>query len=216
MIGGGVASERNPMALEIVGAGFGRTGTLSLKFALERLGFQQTYHMMELFQHPEHLATWERATRGEAVDWDPVFAGYRAAVDWPVAAFWRPLAERYPDSRVILTVRDADAWIDSVHKTIYPASLAARSAEDAETRRWGDWVFQLIWDGTFHGRMDDRRHLKEVYLNHAEDVKRSVPADRLLVFEASQGWAPLCRFLSVDVPDEPYPRVNSSEEFGRL
>lgn len=201
------------MSIEVIGAGFGRTGTLSLKLALEQLGFDRCYHMMEVAQHPDHVEIWERATRGEDVDWTSLYEGYRASVDWPACNFWEVQLSHFPNARVILSERDPDRWYDSVMNTIYPGSLKQRESEDPHIRAWSEMVFELIWDGTFHGRVEDREHAIDVYRAHNDYVKSHAPADRLLVFEAAQGWEPLCRFLGCPVPDVPYPRVNTTEEF---
>lgn len=201
------------MSLEVIGAGFGRTGTMSLKLALEKLGFDKCYHMIEVFQHPDHVAQWQQATRGEPIGWDALYQGYRATVDWPSCNFWAVQLVHYPQAKVILSERDPKRWYESVMNTIYPSSIAARESGDPAIKPWVDMAFELIWDGTFHGRVEDEDHAIDVYLAHNEYVKKHAPADRLLVFEASQGWAPLCDFLERPVPDEDYPRVNSTEEF---
>lgn len=201
------------MALEVIGAGFGRTGTMSLKLALEQLGFDKCYHMAEVFQHPEHLPTWESAMRGERVDWAPIFEGYRAAVDWPACEYWRDYYHLYPEAKVILSVRDADKWFDSVMNTIYPTSTDLLGSDDPNMRRWGEWANELIWQGTFDGLANDRTHATAVFEAHNAQVQRLCDPERLLVFEASQGWEPLCRFLGKPVPSTPYPRTNTTEEF---
>ncbi|MFU8816232.1 MAG: sulfotransferase family protein [Pseudomonadales bacterium] len=201
------------MSLEVIGAGFGRTGTMSLKLALEKLGFDKCYHMMEVFQHPDHVALWQQATRGEPIGWDGLYRGYRASVDWPACNFWEIQLAHYPGAKVILSERDPKRWYQSVMNTIYPASIAAKESAEAAVQTWAEMAFELIWDGTFHGRVEDEDHAIDVYLAHNEYVKKHTPADQLLVFEASQGWGPLCEFLRREIPDEPYPRVNSTEEF---
>ncbi len=201
------------MTIEVIGAGFGRTGTLSLKLALEKLGFGKCYHMIEVAQNPGHVALWQDATRGEPTDWDTLFEGYGASVDWPACNFWELQLGHYPNARVILSERDPDRWYESVMNTIYPSSLAFREAEDPATREFAEMVFELVWEGTFHGRVEDKEHAIDVYLAHNEYVKKQAPKDRLLVFQPEQGWAPLCDFLDRPVPDEPFPRVNSTEEF---
>ncbi|NJN52708.1 MAG: sulfotransferase family protein [Gammaproteobacteria bacterium] len=201
------------MALAIVGAGFGRTGTLSLKFALEKLGFEKCYHMMEVHQHPEHADVWSRAFRKERVDWDALFTGYRAAVDWPSCNWWREHAAYYPESKVILSTRDPDRWYESVRNTIYASTRDAMASADPAVRARGQWAHDLIWQGVFDGRMDDKAHVIAVLKRHEAAVKAAIPQHRLLVFEAASGWAPLCEFLGVDVPDVPYPRVNTTEDF---
>lgn len=201
------------MTIDVIGAGFGRTGTLSLKLALEQLGYDKCYHMMEIFGHPEHVGVWHGAARGEPVDWDALYQGYRATVDWPACSFWAEQVEHYPQAKVVLTERDPQRWHDSVMSTIYPASQAQRASDDPGARAWADMVFDLVWDGTFGGRVDDRDHAIGVYLAHNERVKHEVPAERLLVFDVASGWAPLCEFLGRPVPDAPFPRVNSTQEF---
>lgn len=172
------------MVLKVIGAGFGRTGTLSLKFALEQLGFDQCYHMMEVFKHPEHREMWRRAHLGESIDWDLLFEGYQASVDWPSCNLWREQLARYPDAKVILSLRDADKWYDSVMATIYKSSSASAESEDEATRQGGLWVREIIWDRLFDGRMDDREAVKQVFNDHNASVQREVPPGQLLVFEA--------------------------------
>ncbi len=198
------------MGLEIIGAGFGRTGTLSLKLALEKLGFNACYHMFEVMEHPEHVALWRAAHRGEKIAWDDLFRGYRAAVDWPSCNFWREQLEHYPDAKVILSWRDPDRWYESVMNTIYPSSLAWRDNPQAPG---SDMVFELIWDGIFEGRLDDKAFVIDQYLAHNQRVRDGVPTNQLLEFEPSQGWQPLCAFLDRPVPDEAFPRVNTTAEF---
>jgi hypothetical protein len=201
------------MAIDVIGAGFGRTGTLSLKLALEQLGFEKCYHMTEVFQHPDHVGAWLQGTRGEPMDWDAIYQGYRATVDWPGCNFWELELKHYPQAKVILSQRDPKRWYQSVMNTIYPASIAARESADPAVQPWADMVFELIWEGTFHGRIEDEGHAIDVYLAHNDYVRRQTPEDQLLEFEASDGWAPLCGFLGRPVPDSPFPQVNSTEEF---
>lgn len=201
------------MPLDVVGAGFGRTGTLSLKSALERLGFERCYHMIEVRDREEHRPIWAAAQRGEPVDWDALLEGYRATVDWPACNFWEQLSAYYPDSRVILSQRDPDRWYESIRNTIYPTSMERLESDDPAQQAIGRWLAEIIWDGVFGGRLEDKDHAIGVYLAHGERVRATIPPERLLVFEPSQGWGPLCEFLEREVPDEPYPRVNTTEDF---
>lgn len=201
------------MTIEVIGAGFGRTGTMSLKLALERLGYVKCYHMMELFGHPDHLPLWVAGHRGETVDWDALYEGYRATVDWPSCDRWQEHAAYYPDAKIILSTRDPERWYESVVSTIYPSSAMARDSEDENLQRFGRWVDEIIWTGVFDGRLEDKDHAIAVFNAHEACVKASLPADRLLVFEASEGWEPLCEFLGKDAPDEDYPRANTRDEF---
>lgn len=201
------------MGLKIIGAGYGRTGTLSLKLALEKLGFAKCYHMFEVFQNPGHFALWRAAGRGEPTDWDALFEGYQAAVDWPTCNFWEDQLQSYPDAKVILSERDPDVWYDSIMNTIYPSSLEMRDSDDPAVQPGAGMVFELIWDGLFDGRMDDRAHVIACYQAHNQRVKDAVPADQLLVFEPGEGWPALCGFLSVPIPDDDYPHTNTTVEF---
>jgi len=201
------------MAIKVIGAGFGRNGTLSLKHALERLGFGKCYHMFELDMEKDQDLAWRALARGEPVDFDRLLEGYQSTVDWPSCNFWREQLAWYPDAKVILSERDPERWYESVMNTIYPFSAAAREIEDPMVQRRVQMVFEVIWDGVFDGRMDDKDHVIGVYLAHNQAVKDEVPEEKLLVHQASDGWPPLCEFLGVAVPDEPYPRVNSTEEF---
>lgn len=184
------------MALDVIGAGFGRTGTLSLELALERLGFERCYHMVEVFRHPEHMEVWSAAHRRESVDWETLFDGYRAAVDWPSCNLWREQMQAFPQAKVILSTRDPESWYDSLCNTILPSTRKAAAADDPLRRRFGEWANEIIWKRVFDGRIDDREHTIEVYRAHVDRVRAEVPADRLLVFEAGQGRAPLCEFLA--------------------
>lgn len=211
------------MGLEVIGAGFGRTGTTSLKAALERLGFGPCYHMSELFEHPEHLPLWEAAVRGEPVDWEALFGGYRSAVDWPSAASYGELMERYPEAKVILTVRDSEQWYRSTEGTIYAMRETQRTFAFRlmgalvpfvrNVRRATGVVDDLAWEGIFGGRFEDREHAISVFDRLNEEAERRVPPDRLLVYDVKEGWGPLCSFLGVEAPDEPFPRLNDAETF---
>jgi Sulfotransferase domain len=201
------------MALQVIGAGFGRTGTATLKTVLEQLGFGPCHHMIEVILHPEQAGFWERATRGEPVHWEEVFAGYNASCDWPSCAFYKELAERYPEAKVILTLRDPKAWYKSVSNTIMLAMKGPLTLPDGKrVGPPGDFAPLLIGQKTFGGRFDEDAMI-EVFNRHNEDVKRTIPAGRLLVFDAVQGWEPICRFLDKPIPAMPFPKTNTTEEF---
>ncbi|MBS0472693.1 MAG: sulfotransferase family protein [Proteobacteria bacterium] len=194
------------MGLKVIGAGFGRTGTRSLKDALEMLGFGPCHHMVEVFAHPEQVQFWDRAAKDETVDWDEVFASYNSACDWPSCSYYRELAEAYPDAKVILSLRDAKSWYKSVTNTILPAM------QKNNGRLPGVFGPLKIGQKTFNDDFSEANMIA-VYERHNEEVKRVIPKERLLVFEAKDGWGPLCKFLGVPVPAEPYPSMNSTEEF---
>ena len=196
------------MTLKVIGAGFGRTGTLSLKFALEKLGFNPCHHMMEVFGKPDHIALWQEAAEGKPANWEAIFDGYEAAVDWPVCAFWEELMDVSPDAKFILSKRDAEKWFASASNTIFK-SMAGFDSEDPH----GKMIQTLIVDNTFGGDVANAEHAKAIFDAHNAEVQEKMPADRLLVFEAVDGWQPLCEFLGVPVPDEPYPQTNSTDDF---
>jgi hypothetical protein len=196
------------MPLSVIGAGFGRTGTLSLKLALEQLGFGPSYHMLEVLKAPEAAGDWEAAADGKPVDWEKVFAGYRATVDWPGATFWRELAEAYPAAKVVLTQRDPEAWFASTQATIF------RAAFNDEAEPFPRMIRKVI-GALFEQRMHDKAHVIEVYNRHNETVRRTIPPERLLVYDLAEGWGPLCAFLGAPEPQDPMPRVNSTEDFLR-
>lgn len=201
------------MALEIIGPGFGRTGTHSLKLALEQLGFGPAHHMFEVRDHPEQLRAWEAVARGASVDWDEVFRGYRSQTDWPGARVWRELAQHWPKARVILTVRDPDEWFDSVQATI-AGFLDARGRHPNDHVNAIAFMGQaLIAEQVFGDRLTDRAHATRVFRDHIASVQAEIAPERLLVFDVREGWEPLCAFLGVPVPETPYPRTNSSKAF---
>jgi hypothetical protein len=232
------------MALEVIGAGFGRTGTTSLKAALEELGFDPCYD--GLFGKPEHVEFWD-AARGKSVDWNELFGGYRATTDWPACSFYEELMQRYPDAKVILTLRDPTRWYESTYNTLYLRRRIASSPVfrclrllglrqfNANTfllfvLRAGELVGlfrpgmarvawlndRLIWEDTFGGNFEDRQHAIEVFERHNEEVKRGVPVERLLVYEIKEGWGTLCDFLGVEEPDKPFPHLNDTSTFRKV
>lgn len=204
------------MALEVIGAGFGRTGTLSMKAALERLGYVKCHHMMEVFPSTEQLRLWDEIGEGATPDWDEVFAGFQASVDFPSAAYWSEIAEHYPDAKVILTTRSFESWYKSASETIYAASTHMPGWMRAiipKARTINRMVNNTVWSRVFHGRFEDYEYARKVFEDHEAAVKAAFPPERLLVFEPKQGWEPLCQFLEKDVPDEPFPHVNDTEDF---
>ncbi len=206
------------MALGVVGTGFGRTGTLSLKSALEQLGLGRCYHMVEVAPN-RHSALWHEAYRsGGVADWDALFAGFSCTVDWPSTAFWRQITSHYPHARVIHTERPADAWYESVRNTIYQVMTRELPPETPDAfRQQLAMAKDAILQGTFGGRFEDRAHAISVYQAHNARVKREIAPERLLVVQPGEGWEPLCKFLGVPVPTTPYPKVNTTEDFlGRL
>jgi len=196
------------MSLRVIGAGCGRTGTASLKLALERLLGAPCYHMLEVFQHPEHVPLWHQATLGNEPDWDMIFSGYAAAVDWPASAFWPELMGAYPDALVILSLRDAEAWWTSASETIFHGIDNNPFASE----EWKAMVHDMLRT-RFGADIRDREASIAAYNAHNARVKNAVPAERLLTWQAPNGWAPICAALHVEIPAEPFPRTNTREEW---
>ncbi|TWG07955.1 sulfotransferase family protein [Saccharopolyspora dendranthemae] len=195
--------------VKIIGAGFGRTGTASMKAALEHLGFAPCYHMFEVIAQPERAKDWDRALDGAVDDWETVLGGFESTVDWPGCTFWRELMDFYPDAKVLLTVRDPERWYDSVFNTIYQF-VKEPPADDAFSTQMRPTIERMIWNGTFDGRFEDREHAIKVFEDHNAAVQEAVPADRLLVYKVGEGWDRLCEFLDVPVPEQGFPHVNDS------
>ncbi|WP_108659511.1 sulfotransferase family protein [Acuticoccus kandeliae] len=202
------------MSLAVIGAGLGRTGTYSLRLALEALGFGPCFHMEEVAKHmPVQLPLWNKALDGDP-DWDAIYAGYNSAVDWPTARFYRELNAAYPDAKFILGVRDPRAWAESFHATIH--KLTFRTDDPPEIfREWIAMVRRMILQNGIpaDGGVDE---MEAAFIAHNEAVKAAIPADRLLVTNVKDGWGPICSFLGVDPPEEPFPRTNNRNEFWDL
>ena len=199
------------MALKVVGAGFGRTGTLSLKNALEKLGVGPCYHMMEVFPRPEHVAMWHRLAFENSMDWDLLFRDFHSTVDWPSARWWREIAAHYPDAKVLLSVRDPESWYKSMIDTIYqPMKWPVPEGLPEIVRLQNEMVRKAILTETFDNRFEDKAFAIEVFKRHTQEVRDTIDPARLLVFDVKEGWAPLCRFLEVPIPDEPFPRLNDT------
>lgn len=193
------------MALAVIGAGFGRTGTESMKIALETLGLGPCHHMKEVLSNPGQLEIWRAIARGEKPDWDLAFAGYRSSVDWPSTFFWRELSRFYPQAKVILTVRSSESWYKSISSTIFEVLDASTDPDSIG--------LTLIAKRVFHGRCRDRDHAIAVYEKNNSDVQAEFGPDRLLTYQLGDGWEPLCKFLDRPVPAEPFPRSNSASDF---
>jgi Sulfotransferase domain len=209
--------------MRVIGAGLPRTGTLTQKLALEQLGLGPCYHWVNLIADLNQVELWHRALDGEAV-WDQVFAGQRSTVDWPGGYFYRELAERYPEAKVLLSVREPHAWERSFRDTIWMMchgqSLMrllsdARREIDPQWRRYLLLVDRMLWSGDapFAAGHSQPARLIEEMVAYNEQVKRTIAPQRLLVWEVGDGWEPLCEFLEVDVPSEPLPHANDRETF---
>ena len=194
------------MSLKVIGTGFGRTGTDSMREALNILGFGPTHHMFEVHDNPHQSKIWRALVEGAAPDWDQFFDGYHACVDWPSAHYWRELIDYYPDAKVILTQRPAEDWWRSLEKTILEFANAPDDPDMFFTQK-------LVGDIVFGGRPVTRDHAISIYNAHIQDVKNTVPEHRLLIYNLGDGWEPLCRHLEVEIPSQDYPNRNAQKAF---
>jgi len=193
------------MALSVIGVGFGRTGTHTLNLALEQLGLGPCHHMEDVIASEQQKAWFRAAGRGQAVDWDEVYAGYNSAVDWPTCYFWRELAAHWPGAKIILTVRNSEEWYKSARATIFNTM-----GPDANPESFGRIV---VATKVFGDRLDDETHCIEVLEQHNADVMNAFPPSRLLVYQVADGWPKLCTFLGIPVPAEPFPHSNTTRDF---
>ena len=203
------------MAIKVIGAGFGRTGTMSMKLALEQLGLGRCHHMEEVFENPWQMPVWQRISKGEAPDWDTLLDGYTCTVDWPSAHYWREIHEANPGSKVILTVRPVDTWWASYSKTIMAFMELCLASDDMLEIPTGcsHLCEEIIGRQTFGTHYQDETAGKAAFLQRIKDVKEAVAPENLLIYELGSGWEPLCEFLGLDVPDTPFPRSNNRSEF---
>jgi hypothetical protein len=209
--------------MKVIGVGFGRTGTMSLKQALADLGAGPCFHMIDLImgeRKARDLPYWVRIANGERVDWTEVFDGWEATVDWPAASRWRELIDAFPDAPVLLNIRDFDGWYRSCEHTIRAVKLAAQAGElraDANREQpspelWGV-IERLIWEGDFQGRFEDKAWMRRMYDERIEEIRETVPAERLTIWRLGDGWQPLADMLGVAAPETPFPHLHDTNEF---
>jgi hypothetical protein len=203
-LGSGAHSEVH--MLRVVGAGLGRTGTMSLKLALERLLGAPCYHMVEVFSRPAHFEQWTRAAKGEVIDWNALFEGFGATVDWPSASFWPELARAYPDAIVLLSTRSPESWWKSASDTIF---RGLKQPGDSPLHS----MMSAILGTRFTLSLDDHDAAIAAFEAHNAKVRAAAPRGRLLEWSPKDGWAPLCNALGLPIPAEPFPHANSTDEF---
>ena len=207
----------------MIGVGFGRTGTMSLKAALEQLGAGPCFHMIDLIMgenKERDLPYWVKIADGEPVDWHEVFEPWESTVDWPACSRWREIVDAFPGVPVLLNVRDFDAFYKSCENTILAVKEAAQAgelSEDANREQpapelWGA-IEKLIWQGDFEGKFKDKEHTRQLYHRRIETIRAYVPEDRLVYWELGDGWGPLADALGVEAPDEPFPHLHDTNEF---
>ena len=194
--------------LQVVGAGVGRTGTHSLKLALETLLGGTCHHMVEVFGHPAEVPVWTDAIDGRPVDWNELMKGYTAQVDWPGASFWPELSAANPDALVILSVREPDSWYTSCSNTIFDGM-------GTMVEQGNEWMAAMVrlMGERFSDQIGDRDTMTAALERHNERVRTTIPPERLLEWSTADGWGPICERLRVDVPDQPFPKVNTTAEF---
>lgn len=193
--------------LKIIGASFGRTGTTSIRLALETLGFGPCHYMRHLFTDEEHAQDWMWVADGNHPDWELLLSGFTSTIAWPASCYWRELAEAYPDAKVLLIDRDPVEWYGSVERTLY------RTRPETAVEPRDKAIERLIWSGVFDGRFADPQYAMDAYRAHRDQVHATIPADRLIEADVARGWEPLCEALGVPVPDEPFPHANSTGEY---
>jgi hypothetical protein len=196
--------------MKVIGVGFGRTGTLSLRAALCELGFGPCHHMIDVAADPALQDKWLRKARGADISWAEILGGYVSSADWPGCFYWQELMGRFPQARAILTVRDSGAWYSSAAETIYAMAQADRPGSPGHGPGMSDLI---IWQGTFSGKFAERSHAIAVFEDHNRQVINSIPRQRLLVYDIRDGWGPLCEFLDVEVPGTSFPHVNDRASF---
>lgn len=196
------------MTLRVLGVGFGRTGTESLKMAVEILGYGPCHHMKVVLSDPDQEALWRRVVDGAEITWEEAYAGYNSAVDFPTCYFWREVAAHYPKAPLILTVRSSESWYASMTKSIFPILEKVTDPDSIGIK--------MIKQGTFDGKIDDPDHTIAVYEKHNADIQAAFSSERLLIYELGSGWEPLCEFLGKPIPNEEYPHSNTGEEFNEF
>jgi hypothetical protein len=202
------------MTLKVVGAGLGRTGTHSLQLALQTLLGAPCYHMLEVFGKPEHIALWDQAADGNEPDWDVLFDGYAAAVDWPASAYWRQIGAKYPDAPILLSTRSsADVWFKSASDTIF--QVGQRETDDPVANAQKEMALKMFAN-TFTPDWQNEDAVKKAYDAHNAAVRAEVPPERLIDWQPGDGWAPICEKLGLPIPDEPFPHVNTTAEFRQM
>jgi len=201
------------VTLKVIGAGFGRTGTLSMKCALEYLGLGPCYHMLEVMNRPENADAWYNTAQGKPANWDIILNGFQSSVDWPACHFWKPLASHFPEAKIILTLRDEEAWWQSINNTILRNFRDGDEVVDPARVKMRRMTRDLIVRKVFGGNINDRDHVLAAYRRNIEEVKAGVPKERLLIFDVAEGWEPLCKFLDLPIPNDPFPHTNTTKNF---
>jgi hypothetical protein len=200
------------MGLQIVGAGLGRTGTHSLQLALQQLLDGRCYHMIEVFGRPDDIPVWHDAINGRMPDWNSFLSEYKATVDWPAAAFWREIADANPDAIVLLSSRDTAGWWKSVNNTIFNVTRRDVPTDDPALQAQMKMIDAML-ELRFTKNWTDEAEATRAYEAHNAAVRAAIPADRLIDYRTGDGWKPICDKLGLPIPCEPFPHVNTTDEF---
>jgi len=216
------------MSIKIIGVGFPRTGTMTLKKALETLGFEKTYHYKDLIAMPERLKYWQELKNYGQTDFEKLFDGFEATVDFPGYPYYKILLKKYPDAKVILTKRNFELWYESTNKTIWQSAHKPVSAKiriflkRSFNKRFRN-IFKCIMfmrktylNKQFNNNFGSKLNAEKVFLKHIDDVTNYVPKEQLLIYEVAEGWKPLCDFLGLDIPKESFPHLNKKEDFHKM
>lgn len=211
------------MSIQVIGAGMARTGTMSLKFALEELGYNKCHHMMEVMKDSANLVYWNEMHNKRTTDFEAMLKGYQAIVDFPGSLYYKELIQQYPDAKVILSVRDAEKWYLSCRNTIYQVpkgfekfTLQIKGLFNPRIKNVldvYDFATRAIWQNLFKNNFDDKDFAIKIYNDWTDEVKKTVPQQNLLIFEAKDGWEPLCKFLNKPIPTTAYPKLNDTAQF---
>ena len=213
------------MSLKIIGAGLPRTGTTTLKRSLEILGYDKVYHMKVLLTNPDQYHLWDTLDKTNTTDWDTLYDGYQATVDFPCYPWYKEHMKRYPDAKVILTVRSFDGWYKSIYNTVWQAGPQTvpqklvmlfkllRSPRLRKVVKCIKLVKKKTYAQLLEGKFLDKANTERLFNEYIESVKAHVPAEKLLVYDVRDGWEPLCEFLGKPVPAEELPHLNKKENF---
>lgn len=216
------------MSIEIIGAGFPRTGTTTLKKALEILGYDKTYHFKDLVANPDDLKYWKELEETGSTDFENLFKGYRATSDFPAYPYYKILLKKYPDAKIILTKRDPDAWYKSTYDTIWQAGpqnlpaklvLSGKMLLNSHLRKKMNcikFMRKIYLSNQFGGEFGSEQSAKSTFINHIKEVSENVPKEKLLIYEVADGWEPLCKFLRIDIPQVPFPHLNKNQDFHKM
>jgi len=203
--------------MEVIGAGYGRTGTFSLKIALEELGYP-CYHGREMIKNVyTDPQKWVQLYRGNITSAEMnkylISSGFKATADFPASIFWEGFFKANPNAKVILTIRDPNKWYESLRQTIYKFTKESSIIFMFHPMARFVWPAdnEILWDGYFENRFQDKEFAINKFNQHINEVKRKVPANQLLVYDVKEGWEPLCKFLNKPVPKKPFPKVNDRE-----